>query len=638
MNDPDYGVAHANIRFSEESLTGRSANLRKCYRSGIIQRLGIQLKKDEPVPRIFNVAQHHFTRKQLRWMRLEKKKWVTPLTASQNQIVNRCPDDHRFTVMDKGTRLFFALPDNVESDIKADIVQFNSPRAERCQAQDHRNQKRQRENEERDFQEMGFRGFIELREDFDDTENSLQNDLSDKDRIIQEKDNLIKELRNKLKVNETRNRMTRMRKNSDDISERSAPDLNLQQNIDHIIFDTIGGLSRLTIMSSEWHQKNRNAANMLFGFPTWLETKIYIKCLFPDVNTTERIYIKVENGQLMCVDKLSEFEHCLVAKMFFQCLPKRTSLGAVWNLSNSQIKRILSKWAPRWGMAGEYLSILPMPPEYFEKETPDEYFEEGLEKVCHLMDGKDFLVYVRRKNDPVRRRTLSPKVHACAGRCMTWTTPTGLTFEHTKLFGGRATEVSLVKLWGSEGVSKADIKEWKGKFLQKETNKEQRLQTSVDDVDFSNLTNLDNEEEDHVIEVVEDDGDESNPEDNGREEPEMNHNASYSSILRNLRKKQNEQRKDRIDREGQNQQDTYRKSIFQNIKDMELEAERALKSSPQHTPEQTIYQLETLERLHREYEGKNLQKCLLSYYLHETKDFRLSILKWLGSKLVAEDY
>ena len=42
--------------------------------------------------------------------------------------------------------------------------------------------------------------------------------------------------------------------------------------------------------------------------------------------------------------------------------------------------------------------------------------------------------------------------------------------------------------------------------------------------------------------------------------------------------------------------------------------------------------------MHREYEGKNLQTCLLSYYLHETKDFRLSILKWLGSKLVAEDY
>ena len=90
--------------------------------------------------------------------------------------------------------------------------------------------------------------------------------------------------------------MTRMRKNSDDISERSAPDLNLQQNIDHIIFYTIGGLSRLTIMSSEWHQKNRDAPNMLFGFLTWLETKIYIKCLFPDVNTTERIYIKVETS------------------------------------------------------------------------------------------------------------------------------------------------------------------------------------------------------------------------------------------------------------------------------------------------------------------------------------------------------
>ena len=75
-----------------------------------------------------------------------------------------------------------------------------------------------------------------------------------------------------------------------------------------------------------------------------------------------------------------------------------TSLGSVWNMSNLQIKQILRKWGPRWGMAEEYLSILPLSPEYFDKETLDEYFEEGLEKVCHLMDGKDFLIQVRLKN------------------------------------------------------------------------------------------------------------------------------------------------------------------------------------------------------------------------------------------------
>ena len=71
---------------------------------------------------------------------------------------------------------------------------------------------------------------------------------------------------------------------------------------------------------------------------------------------------------------------------------------------------------------------------------------------------------------------------------------------------------------------------------------------------------------------------------------------------------------------------------------MEKEAERALRSSPQHSAEQTLYQLETLEHLHQQYKGKTLRTCLLSYYLHKTRDLRLSILKWLGSNLVLDKY
>ena len=102
------------------------------------------------------------------------------------------------------------------------------------------------------------------------TQNRIQNDLSDKNRIIEEKYNLIKELRKKLKENKIGNCVAWMRKNSGDMSKRTENfhDINLQKVFNQIIYETIRGLTRLTMTSLEWHKKNKDAVNMLFGFPT----------------------------------------------------------------------------------------------------------------------------------------------------------------------------------------------------------------------------------------------------------------------------------------------------------------------------------------------------------------------------------
>ena len=45
------------------------------------------------------------------------------------------------------------------------------------------------------------------------------------------------------------------------------------------------------------------------------------------------------------------------------------------------------------------------------------------------------------------RASYSDKMHHSAVRCISWSTPQGLSFEHTDLFLGRASEKRLVELW-----------------------------------------------------------------------------------------------------------------------------------------------------------------------------------------------
>jgi len=87
----------------------------------------------------------------------------------------------------------------------------------------------------------------------------------------------------------------------------------------------------------------------------------------------------------------------------------------------------------------------------------EEYFDLGRDEVAALLDGKDFLVHVKCSDDKLRRFLFSDKLKVAAARCITFTTPMGLAFECTKLFGARVTEVTLVKLWGSLGILYAPL-------------------------------------------------------------------------------------------------------------------------------------------------------------------------------------
>lgn len=100
------------------------------------------------------------------------------------------------------------------------------------------------------------------------------------------------------------------------------------------------------------------------------------------------------------------------------------------------------------GEAGKDLSILHITPEFLEATCPQQYKDEGLEKCCGVPDGKDFKIYTTRKNTLFTRASYSDKVHASAVRCISWSTPMGLSYEHTDLFLGRVSEKKLVELWG----------------------------------------------------------------------------------------------------------------------------------------------------------------------------------------------
>jgi hypothetical protein len=80
---------------------------------------------------------------------------------------------------------------------------------------------------------------------------------------------------------------------------------------------------------------------------------------------------------------------------------------------------------------------------------PQSYIDAGLTNVCAVPDGKDFLTWTPRTNTVLSRAASSNKMgNHSAARVVTWTTPAGLTFEHTDVFLARVSEKKLVELWG----------------------------------------------------------------------------------------------------------------------------------------------------------------------------------------------
>ncbi|EJK67174.1 hypothetical protein THAOC_11828, partial [Thalassiosira oceanica] len=94
---------------------------------------------------------------------------------------------------------------------------------------------------------------------------------------------------------------------------------------------------------------------------------------------------------------------------------KRVTLALMIGFkSTSYLGERVKFWIWKWGEAGENLSILDIDEEFLAKTCPMAFKKEGLEKVCAIPDGKDFLIHTPRQNTLFTRACYSDKMHARA--------------------------------------------------------------------------------------------------------------------------------------------------------------------------------------------------------------------------------
>ena len=96
---------------------------------------------------------------------------------------------------------------------------------------------------------------------------------------------------------------------------------------------------------------------------------------------------------------------------------------------------------------GEHLSALSMPHDYYAKEFPNLCIENNLSNITHLCDGKDTVIETVRKDDSLKRRIRLSKTNDSSCRCINFSNPIYLSFEHTRTVGSRASEQILVEWW-----------------------------------------------------------------------------------------------------------------------------------------------------------------------------------------------
>ena len=115
---------------------------------------------------------------------------------------------------------------------------------------------------------------------------------------------------------------------------------------------------------------------------------------------------------------MTEFEKCLLTKMRIHRGYPQSTLGLIWGRSVTRVSEFISEWAPRWGEAGEDLSILDISEEFLVDTYPESYKSQfgvpvvGSTKggICAVPDGKDFMTEVPRSNTVLTRASHSDKV------------------------------------------------------------------------------------------------------------------------------------------------------------------------------------------------------------------------------------
>jgi hypothetical protein len=648
----------------------------------------------------FRVAYLHYTPAQISLF-LSKSKGGRNLNASspidwqlaKNTCHNNIPDPH-----DKNDNgMFYISPNVPEMDVMVEVQKIESSRNARTASRTERRavaveavKTKDDVCRERDCARIDKARAIMAKDSVIESKDAVIESLK---KTLKQKDTCIADLRQKLQGSKTKVQPATTSATAT-FSNEPQPSGNTNKsntNLPEImsILVECGGLSRVSLTSDNWHNKYNATVNIL-GFSSLAEAKTVVKDLFPWVDTelVGKLVIrsrgKTKGKPTMMPIGLTDFEQCLATKMFMQSIPQRQRLATIWGVGPSTMGRYLKEWLPYWGKAGEFLSILHITPDYLESERPDEYYREGLEDVGSLVDGKDFLIEVKRKDKAIQRIQISSKVNAAAARCLTWSTPMGLVHEYTKLFGGRVPETTLVRLWGSLGIEYCKVRNWKdwARYNGQDQRQKLKLQTAIDDVDVKlvdggddndnsdeclddNEIGLENEnalaaaaqeEEDLNDDVMLDDDIVQDPNEQDINDEEylssidesdseseegmlglvtQNPNATMGTKAGNYIMCIDEcfaRYKHRQKALKVTETDTTKKTPYLlSAEQIENESLNALQAGPFSSPEEFVAQLECHERLHQSFQQFKIRRCSLSYYLLFFEKERHDLLAWVGS-------
>ena len=446
-----------------------------------------------------------------------------------------------------------------------------------------------------------------LREDEDiDTKSSLsERQIKLFKRLQKENKVLVDDLRNKLAAEESKCeklevQLAEEKEETDYLITKHNSDINLMYS---------SGLQRRLILSETWHASNPSICSHLFGFHTFLEFKVYCNCLFPEMALIHGV---------QAADIITEWEKCCMVKLRMRRGTTLQMIGAIWSRSRHSVGVYVSEWAPRWETVGSYLSELDLTQEYLDAERPQIFADADQNKVSVLVDGKDFMLDDPKKNSAMKKAVWSDKVQHAAGRIITWSTPSGLTVEHTPMYMARATESAIVALWGSYHgiVPLGKVPLDKPPLLKKvkAENYEEKCPVLAKIIKEGRRENNDAERNDDDSELL--------AVNDEHEEAQADGKNNVLSIDLTERGQQFLRRM----REREAQTKTGKKYSMDAVVKFNSVL---LRKGPNESCVTKLDQLQIHESLHLAYKNGSIKKCQFSYYLKEMEPLRAQMLRHL---------
>lgn len=427
------------------------------------------------------------------------------------------------------------------------------------------------------------------------------------------------------------------------------------------LLSNVGGISRLTIFNDEWHANHTDAARLLWGYNSWMESKLYVDAFFGnevDVNYDPSECVRTSADGDLKLPYLTPFEKCMACRMFFHVFAHEQIIALCLDRHRTRVGQILKEWAPKWAAVGMDLSCLDITSDYIFKEVPEKNINLGMPRLV-FVDGKDWLIAPKGNDTTIEKCTYSSKTEKTSARSLTFSTAGGLVFEWAPLVGGRAGERKIVEFMSELGIETAPIAEWEDVANNSDENSDDTFWTALSDVmtakEFDDTINCLEEGAGLVNNGLLDDGIlitgqptglareglDENDLDTDEESDDDEHMSDANEVksgrhifgIEHAMKCFDMMVKSKMVENAERESGSDKRPPILTPEILQEQNRKALRNDPNRSGKRKLIQLERLQKLHLLYERGDLKKCLLSYYLLVTEDQRLKLLSWMGSTL-----